>query len=56
VTPPEIDRSVARRIRRERSKGRTLRDIAERLNADGIPTARGGMWHASTLQRVLARG
>jgi DNA invertase Pin-like site-specific DNA recombinase len=52
---PEIDHAVERRIRRERSKGRTLRDIAERLNADAIPTARGGRWHASTLQRVLAR-
>lgn len=54
--PPEIAPSIARRIRRERQAGRTLREIAERLNADGVPTARGGRWYASTLQRVLARG
>jgi DNA invertase Pin-like site-specific DNA recombinase len=54
--PPEIDASVATRIRDERAAGSTLREIAERLNHDGIPTARGGRWQASTLQRVLARG
>ncbi len=53
--PPEIAPSVARRISKERKAGRTLREIAERLNEDGIATARGGRWHASTLQRVLAR-
>ena len=53
--PPEIDPSVASRIREERAAGRTLREIAERLNRDGVPTARGGRWYASTLQRVLAR-
>ena len=54
--PPEIDPSVATRIRDERAAGSTLRAIAERLNRDGVPTARGGRWYASTLQRVLARG
>jgi DNA invertase Pin-like site-specific DNA recombinase len=29
---PEIDPSIARRIRKERSAGRNLREIAERLN------------------------
>ena len=54
--PPEIDPSIAQRIRTERKAGRTLREIAERLNDDGVATARGGRWYASTLQRVLARG
>lgn len=53
--PPEIDPSIASRIRQERAAGSTLREIAERLNQDDIPTARGGRWHASTLQRVLGR-
>ena len=35
--------AVAARIRlRERARGATLRQIADRLNSDGIPTARGG--------------
>jgi integrase len=40
-------------IREIRSGATTLREIADALNARGIPTARGGLWHAST---VTARG
>jgi hypothetical protein len=29
--------------------------IADTLNAEGVPTARGGVWHGSTVGRVLAR-
>jgi DNA invertase Pin-like site-specific DNA recombinase len=53
--PPAIDDAVEQRIRAERASGATLREIADHLNDDGIPTARGGRWRASTLQRVLAR-
>lgn len=52
---PEIDTAIAARIHSERAAGRTLREIANALNAEGISTARGGRWHASTMQRVLAR-
>lgn len=30
-----------------------LTEIAHALNVDGIPTQRGGMWHASTLKYLL---
>jgi len=42
--PPEIDPSVASRIRDEREAGSTLRQIAERLNATGslLPVAGSG--------------
>jgi len=53
--PPEIDPLVAARIKKQRKAGRTLREIAQGLSEDSIPTARGGRWHASTLQRVLTR-
>ena len=33
----------------------TLRQIAHALNARGVATARGGLWHAATVQNVLAR-
>jgi DNA invertase Pin-like site-specific DNA recombinase len=33
----------------------SLRQIAEELNARGIPTARGGQWSATQVQRVLQR-
>ena len=39
-----------------RSSGATtLRAIAEALNARGVPTPRGGRWHATSVRNVLAR-
>lgn len=35
--------------------GLTYAQAAERLNASGTPTARGGLWHASTVCNVLKR-
>ncbi|UQR61582.1 recombinase family protein [Bradyrhizobium sp. C-145] len=34
----------------------TLRQIAEALNARGVPTARGGSWYAQSVANVLERG
>jgi hypothetical protein len=33
----------------------TLREIADALNARGVPTARGGRWYAMTVSNVLER-
>ena len=53
--PRAIPEEVRRRIRRERKRGRTLQAIADRLNADLVPTGHGGgRWHASTIHAVLA--
>ena len=38
-----------------RKQGATLRDIADTLNASGVPTARGGQWQASQVQRIIQR-
>jgi Recombinase/Bacterial regulatory protein, Fis family len=52
AVPPEI----AERIRHERSVGKSLRQIADNLNAKGIPTAHGGKrWWPSTVRAVLRR-
>jgi DNA invertase Pin-like site-specific DNA recombinase len=40
----------------QRAGARTLREIAEALNARGVPTARGGQWHATSVRNVLGRG
>lgn len=41
---------VVARVTRERAEGRSLRDIAAGLDADGVPTVMGGRcWHASTV-------
>lgn len=38
-----------------RAQGKSLREIAEALNAAGVATARGGIWQASQVMRVLER-
>lgn len=38
-----------------KSQGATLREIAATLNKSGVPTARGGKWQASQVQRTLTR-
>lgn len=38
-----------------RNDGLTLQQVADRLNADEVPTALGGRWHASTVRSVLRR-
>lgn len=53
--PSVLPEDVVRRIVGERVAGDTLRTIAERLTAEGVPTARGGAaWSTSTVQAVLA--
>ena len=39
----------------QRAGARTLREIADALNARGIATARGGQWYAQSVANVLAR-
>ena len=38
-----------------KSGSTTLREIAEALNARGVPTPRGGRWHAMSVRNALAR-
>lgn len=50
VTPA----AVKARVVAEREAGSTLQEIADGLNGDGTPTARGGLvWHPSTVRAVL---
>jgi DNA invertase Pin-like site-specific DNA recombinase len=39
----------------KRAGARTLREIADALNARGVQMARGGQWYAMTVRNVLAR-
>jgi DNA invertase Pin-like site-specific DNA recombinase len=55
--PPSIAPEVAGRIRAERAAGATLRQIADGLNADAVPTARGGSkWRPSSIEAVVRSG
>jgi AraC-like DNA-binding protein len=52
TVPPEI----AKRIHRERRAGKSLRQIADDLNAERISTAHGGeRWWPSTVRAILQR-
>jgi DNA invertase Pin-like site-specific DNA recombinase len=52
--PVAYPEPVRARIARDRADGRTLQAIADGLDADGIPTVRGGRWQVSSVHRVLA--
>jgi DNA invertase Pin-like site-specific DNA recombinase len=41
-------------LRQMEAEGLTRRAMLARLNAEGVPTVRGGRWHPRTLQLVLA--
>jgi DNA invertase Pin-like site-specific DNA recombinase len=54
--PPTLPQSVVRRIRRQRTRGDSLRQIADTLNRGEVPTAQGGVqWYAATVRQVLLR-
>ena len=52
--PVSIDPDIAERIRVERAAGESLTAIAQRLNDEGVPTARGGArWYPSTVRAIV---
>lgn len=53
--PPSIPEKVVRRIVDEHNAGFTLREIAQGLELDQIPTIRGGEWQHTTVDRVIKR-
>ena len=54
--PPGVPEEIRRRIILDRARGRTLRAIADALNADQIPTSQAGrQWQASTVRYVLTQ-
>jgi DNA invertase Pin-like site-specific DNA recombinase len=54
--PQSISPKLARRIRSMRSRGMTLQAICDKLNAERVPTSRGGsVWRPTSLRSVLGR-
>jgi DNA invertase Pin-like site-specific DNA recombinase len=54
--PPLPADSLLRRLRSMRTRGVTLQAIADQLNAEGVPTLRGGSeWRPSSVRAVLLR-
>ena len=50
--PVTLPDDVRLRIAGERAEGRTLQAIADDLNTEQVPTARGGRWYPSTVAKV----
>lgn len=53
--PEDEDQTVVERIDGLKAEGKSLRAIAEALNAEGFATRRGGKWGAETVRLILAR-
>ncbi|MCT1457917.1 recombinase family protein [Kocuria rhizophila] len=53
--PSTLPQATVDRIHRERAAGLSLARIAAGLNDEGVPTATGRTWHASTVRQVLGR-
>ena len=54
--PVTMPKRVVARIARERAAGMSLRQIADSLNTDRVPTAQGGrQWYPATVRGVLLR-
>lgn len=51
--PTSYPDELLTRIHRMRSQGLSLRKIADVLTEDGVTTAKGGRWHASSVRSVL---
>lgn len=52
----EAEAAIVRRIFEQFAAGDTPRDIAHRLNAEGIPAPRGGRWNQTTINGSGKRG
>ena len=59
IVEPDVkqmdESAIVARILELRFKGLTLAVIAERLNAEGVPTLRGGVWHSGKISKLMRK-
>jgi DNA invertase Pin-like site-specific DNA recombinase len=55
LTANAAEAKVIERMRDMQAAGQSIRAICAQLNAEGIPSKRGGAWHPQTVARVLTR-
>jgi DNA invertase Pin-like site-specific DNA recombinase len=53
LVPDEEEQLALARVRELRDEGRSLREIGEVLDAEGLPPKRGGRWHPYGVSRLL---
>lgn len=54
--PVILPDATANHVRLLREQGNSIRRIADLLNDEGVPTASGRRWYATSVQRILDRG
>jgi hypothetical protein len=54
LVPDQTEIAVLVRMRQWAGNGLSRRAIAARLNAEGTPTKRGGLWHPTTVSRAVS--
>jgi DNA invertase Pin-like site-specific DNA recombinase len=55
LVPIPDERKTIAAIERMRKRGLAYRDIAAKLNGEGVKGKRGGQWHASTVRYLIGR-
>lgn len=55
LVPNLAEQRQVQRMKRWRRDGLSFRQIADRLNTEGVPARGGGKWHPPTVQRVVER-
>ena len=55
MVPVPEELAIVRRILDHWRRGGTYAGIARDLNAEGVPTKRGGRWHAPTVRNIVQR-
>jgi len=53
LVPNQAEQEIMALIKAERERGASLRCVARRLAADGVPTKNGGTWSAATIRSIL---
>ncbi len=53
IEPVEEETAILRKAAQEYADGISLNSIVAQLNADGVPSATGGIWHNGSLLRLL---
>jgi DNA invertase Pin-like site-specific DNA recombinase len=56
LVPHQAEQAVIRRMRRMRRAGAGYREIATRLDGDGVPPPRSVKWHRGTVRHILLDG
>jgi hypothetical protein len=55
LAPDESEQAAVATIIELRTQGRSLREIPDMLDQEGVTSKRGERWHAQTIRRVLER-